>query len=120
MHVAVQACQGDAGYADVAAAHADELQGYDESSISYKLHLQCASALFSAANIISDVVFLFDIILNFLTGFVPKRSSKPVYRFRSIAWNYASDTFVFDAAATMPWEQVGYHVPTLLCHCGST
>ena len=70
------------------------------------MNLKCASRLFQFANVTSDISFFVDIILNFLTGFVPKRSSEPVYSLRRIATNYLQDTFLLDAAATFPWEQV--------------
>ena len=101
-----RACQDGEGYSEVFEQHPDELAGYDEQSMHFNMRLQCASYWFATLNIVSDVVFFFDIVVNFLTGFVPKRSSQPVYSFRKIARNYVQDTFFLDMAATIPWEQV--------------
>jgi hypothetical protein len=103
----VQECQRGGGhYTGLLEAHPELLQSHSAEFIGYELHLKCASNWFSLVNVISDVVFLIDIILNFSTGFVPKRSSQTVYKPSLIAKNYLQDTFVFDAVATVPWEQV--------------
>lgn len=101
----VQACQQGANYADVQSQSAD-LATISETELHYKLRLQCSSSLFATANSITDAAFCVDIVLNFLTGFVPPRSSEAVYDVKRIAKNYVSDTFFLDLVATIPWEQV--------------
>lgn len=103
--VTVQACQQGAGYGDLQAQDAGLAQ-LAEAEIHNYLALQCASSLFATTNIVTDAAFCVDIVLNFLTGFVPRRRTAPVYDARSIAKNYLADTFFLDLVATVPWEQV--------------
>jgi hypothetical protein len=103
----MQACQNGDSYTDVLAAHADSVSSsLDSEAVRFEVFLPCSSYVFSFFNVVSDCAFFVDIVLNFLTGFIPRRSSVPEYNFKRIAANYIQDTFVFDAIATFPWEQV--------------
>jgi hypothetical protein len=102
----VQACQAGASYDDAAAAHPSGMQVLEGTTLQYTVYLPCASGIFSVCNYLSDLVFFIDIVLNFLTGYFPPRSSVPEHRLKYIAINYLRDTFVLDAVATFPWEVV--------------
>jgi hypothetical protein len=106
VHRRLQACQLQAGYEEAIAAHPTGFHDIDALSVRWQVYLPCASKVFSFCNMLSDSVFFVDIVLNFLTGYVPRRSSVPEYGLKRIALNYIQDTFVFDAIATFPWELV--------------
>lgn len=103
----MQACQAEESYDDAVAQHPGDLEGSLEGTpLQYAVYLPCASIIFSICNHLSDSAFFVDIVLNFLTGYIPPRSSVPEHRLKHIAMNYIKDTFVFDAVATFPWEVV--------------
>lgn len=85
---------------------------FDPNKVEFEFYLPCASSIFSLVNIASDCAFFTDILLSFVTGFIPRHSSLPEYNMRSIAYNYLKDTFMVDAVATFPWEPVRI-VPTV-------
>jgi hypothetical protein len=103
----VQACQEGDSYEEAAAAHPTGIdEALDGTPLQYAVYLPCASSIFSVCNYLSDAAFFVDIVLNFFTGFIPRRSSVPEQRLKYIAINYIKDTFVLDAVATVPWETV--------------
>lgn len=104
----MQACQNGNSYTDVLANTSDPVS-LNPDRVEFEFYLPCASGVFSLVNIASDCAFFADILLSFLTGYVPRRSSFPEYNMRSIALNYMQDTFAFDAIATFPWEPVRLH-----------
>lgn len=107
----MQACQANDSYEDVAAAHPTGIEeALDGTPVQYAVYLPCSSSLFTVFNYLSDIAFFVDIVLNFLTGYIPRRSSVPEHNLKRIAVNYIRDTFVFDAVATFPWEMVCTHV----------
>lgn len=73
----------------------------DPDRVEFELYLPCD--IFSLANIASNgCAFYVDILLSFVTGYVPRRSSLPKHKMRSIPLNYMIATFTFDAIATFP------------------
>eukprot|EP00892_Ulva_mutabilis_P000659 jgi/Ulvmu1/10594/UM065_0048.1 len=99
------ACQSGDGYVDVL-SNSPDATSFDLDKVAFEFYLPCASNIFSLVNIASDCAFFTDIVLSFVTGYVPRHSSLPEYNMRSIALNYVKDTFAFDAIATFPWEPV--------------
>lgn len=103
----MQACQAQDSYEDAAAAHPTGIEeALDGTALQYTVYLPCASSIFSVCNYLSDIAFFVDIVLNFLTGYIPRRSSVPEHSLKQIAVNYIHDTFILDAVATFPWEMV--------------
>ena len=103
----VQACQAEDSYEDAAAAHPTGIEeALDGTPVQYTVYLPCASSIFSVCNYLSDIAFFVDIVLNFLTGYIPRRSSVPEQNLKRIAVNYIRNTFVLDFVATFPWEVV--------------
>ena len=103
----MQACQAEESYDEAAAAHPTEIEeALNGTPVQYAVYLPCASSIFTICNYISDIAFFVDIVLNFLTGYIPRKSSVPEHNLKRIALNYIRDTFVFDAVATFPWEVV--------------
>lgn len=103
----MQACQNGDRYTDVLSTVPIPIS-LDPARVEFDFYLPCASSIFSLVNIASDCSFFVDILLSFVTGYVPRRSSLPEYNARSIAMNYMRETFAFDAIATFPWEPVRY------------
>lgn len=101
----MQACQSGDSYED-ALLGVSNPSAFDPEKVEFEFYLPCASNVFSLVNIASDCAFFTDILLSFVTGYVPRHSSLPEYSMRSIACNYLKDTFTLDAIATFPWEPV--------------
>ena len=110
----MQACQADGNY-ELVMANA----GLDRSlahEMQYTMLLPCASNLFAVLNILADVIFTIDILLNFITGYIPHRRSEAKYDLRGIARSYIKGPFTLDLIATLPWNAVSaFYLPAMAC-----
>eukprot|EP01052_Picozoa_sp_SAG31_P037736 SAG31_NODE_4918_length_2868_cov_1.461177_1_plen_688_part_10 len=81
-------------------------------AVVYTVFVGSFTAVFSGTDsfvgppqIILDVLFWFDILLNFVTGYV-NAEHVVTFGFRRIARNYVCGWFVLDIIATAPWRDV--------------
>ncbi|KMS99189.1 hypothetical protein BVRB_2g047040 [Beta vulgaris subsp. vulgaris] len=57
-------------------------------------------------DIVGQVAFLLDIVLQFFVGYRDKQTYRMVYQRPAIAFRYLKSTFVIDLLACMPWDLI--------------
>jgi potassium channel len=80
-----------------------------------------ASSDFNTWDTVVDFLFLFDVFLNFNSGYLKLRDQLIVMNRKRIAWKYARTWFLVDLAAALPYDLIAgqngvtaYRLPRLL------